>query len=102
MKEILELRINYDYAHLLFSPQEGKDIGQLSTKSVKIVHLSKDDPRYHRIPVVDKYVKENFNRGFYFGWWIKRAYTEKEINEACLFHFRIKTVFEPSGEECGT
>lgn len=34
MREILELRINYDYAHLLFGADEGKDLGQLS-KSIK-------------------------------------------------------------------
>ncbi len=98
MKEILELRINYDYANLLFSSDEGKNIGT----SVKIVEITKDDPRYFQIPVISKQVKEKYGKGFFFGWQLKRSYSKAELEAALLFHLKIKTVFEPAGEECGT
>lgn len=101
MKEITEFRINYDYAHLLFSANEGEDIGQLS-KSVKVIRLSKEDQRYYQIPIVAKQVKQKYNKGFFFGWRIIRKYNKHELNVAKLFHIKIKTTFEPSGEECGT
>ena len=48
MRETLELRIDYDYANLLFSADEGKNLGT----SVKVVELSKEDPRYEQVPIV--------------------------------------------------
>lgn len=101
MKETLELRINYDYAHLLFGADEGKDLGQLS-KSIKVVELSKDDPRYSQIPIISKQVKEKYDKVFFFGWQIKRKYSAKELDTATLFQMKIKATFEPAGEECGT
>ncbi len=98
MKEIVEFRINADYAHLLFSSSEGKNLGT----SVKIVELSKEDSRYAQIPIIAKEVKEKYGRGFYFGWQIKRKYNKNEIEHGTLFQIKIKTVFEPTGEECGT
>lgn len=101
MKEIFEFRINYDFATELFDINEGKDIGQLS-KSIKVIRISKDDPRFHRIHLIDKNIKAKFGRAFYFGWRIIRTYSKSEINDSKLFNVKIPSVFEPSGEECGT
>jgi len=98
MKETLELRINYDYAHLLFKDDEGKNLGT----SVRIVEISKEDPRYSQIPIVSKKVKDKYNTGFFFSWKIKRKYSIMELEKATLLHLKIKTTFEPAGEECGT
>lgn len=98
MKETLELRINYDYASLLFKADEGKNLGT----SVKVVELSKEDPRYDQIPVIENQVQKKYDRGFFFGWEIKRKYGKKELEAAPLLHMKIKTTFEPAGEECGT
>jgi len=98
MKEILELRVNYDYAHLLFKEDEGKNIGT----SVRIIELSKEDPRYSQIPIISKQVLEKYGQGFFFGWQIKRKYSKAELDTAMLFLMKIKSVFEPAGEECGT
>ncbi|WP_047418273.1 hypothetical protein [Cellulophaga sp. Hel_I_12] len=98
MKETLELRINYDFANLLFKDKEGKNLGT----SVKIIDLSKDDPRYIQIPIIESHVKKKYDRSFFFGWEVKRKYSKKELNSAELFHIKIKTTFEPTGEECGT
>ena len=98
MKETLELRINYDYAHLLFKADEGKNLGT----SVKVVELSKEDPRYRQVPIIAEEVKKKYDKGFFFGWQIKRKYSKKELDTATLLHLKIKAVFEPTGEECGT
>jgi len=98
MKEILELRINYDYANLLFKADEGKNLGT----SVKVVELSKDDERYDLIPIIAKQIQLKYNKSFFFGWEIKREYSKKELINASLLHIKIKNIFEPTGEECGT
>lgn len=98
MKETLELRINYDYAHLLFNADEGKNLGT----SVRVVELSKDDPRYDQIPIIAEKVRKKHSRGFLLGWKIKRKYSKKELDSAALLHMKIKATFEPAGEECGT
>lgn len=98
MKEILVIRINLDYAYMLFGTDEGRNIGT----SVKIVELSKDDPRYFQIPIIEKEVMEKYNRGFYYGWEFKRSYTKNELTQAKLLHMKINTTFEPCGEEYGT
>lgn len=98
MKETLELRVNYNFAGLLFKPDEGRNVGT----SVKVVELTKDDPRYSQIPIISKQVKEKYDKGFFYGWQIKRKYSKAELEAALLLHMKIKPVFEPSGEECGT
>lgn len=98
MKETLELRISYDYAHLLFKPNEGKNLYNFTL----VVELSKDDPRYNQIPIIEKEVNKKYDQGFYFGWQFKRKYTKKELDSAVLFHMQVKTFFEPTGEDCGT
>lgn len=98
MKEVLELKINYDYAHLLFREDEGKNLGT----SVKLVEISKEDPRYEQIPIIEEEIRRKYGRGFFFSWKIKRKYSKKELDSATLFQLKIKQVFEPTGEECGT
>lgn len=98
MKETIEFRINYDYAHLLFKADEGRNVGT----SVRVVEISTDDPRYSQIPIIAKEIKQKYDEGFFFAWKFKRKYTKKELTEAKLFHLKIKTEFEPTGEECGT
>jgi hypothetical protein len=98
MKEILECRVNYKYAHLLFKADEGKNLGT----SVKVVELSKEDPRYSQIPIIEKEVERKYGKGFVFGYRIKRKYSKEELNSATLFHLKTKTMFEPTGEDCGT
>ncbi|MBJ7880430.1 hypothetical protein [Gelidibacter salicanalis] len=98
MKETIELRINYDYANLLFKADEGKKLGT----SVKVVELLKNDPRYNQVPIIAKKVKQKYDEVFFFGWEIKRKYSKKELDTAPLLHIKIKSTFEPAGEECGT
>jgi hypothetical protein len=101
MEERYEFRINYDFAHLLFKPDEGVDLGQF-TKSVKVVHLTKDDERFRQIPEIAKEIREKHDAAFFFYWEIKRRYLKEEIESAELFCIRGLTQFEPPGEICGT
>jgi hypothetical protein len=98
MQEIFEFRISYEFATRLFAPGEGKDLGD----SVKVVHITKEDPRFFQIPVIDEELTKKFNKGFYFGWNIYHTYTKNEIEQASLFNVRLKAVFEPPGEMCDT
>lgn len=98
MKETLKLRINLDYASMLFQENEGKNSGT----SVKVVEISKDDPRYSLVPIIAKQIQQKYNKAFFFGWEIKRKYSDLELAKAKLLLMKIKTVFEPTGEECGT
>lgn len=98
MREILELRVNAEFADLLFSKGEGKYLGT----TVKVVKMDTSDPRYERISIIDKELKKKYNERFYFGWNLERKYGKKELDDAKLLHLKIKKVFEPTGEECGT
>ena len=97
MKEILEFRINSDFAHLLFNAGEGRDLG-----GVRVVQLSKEDPRYNQIPIIEEELRKKHGRGFFFSWNIKRKYSKMELSTASLLHIKIKSYFGPAGEECGT
>jgi len=101
MQELFEFRINYDFAHLLFETHEGKDLGQIS-KTVKVVRITREDPRFDQIPIISKQIKNKYNRGFFFGWKIIRKYSKHEINDARMFHILFRSTFEPSGEMSGT
>ena len=97
MKEVIEFRINNKYAHLLFKPGEGKR-NSLNT----IIRITKYDPKFELIRILDKKIKEQ-NKDFFFLYSnIKRVYSKKEIETAKLLHMLIRTTFEPAGEECGT
>ncbi len=98
MKELLELRVNVDYAHLLFGKEEGKKRGT----SVKVVLLNKDDPRYVRLSEISAYVRREYSDWFFLGWEIRRIYFKRELDSASLLHLQILRSFEPSGEQCGT
>lgn len=97
MKETLELRVKYEYAHLLFNDNEGKNLGT----SIRMVHIAKDDPRYLLIPIISQQLREE-GKYFFYGWEIKRKYSPVEFGGAELFKIMVKTTFEPAGEECGT
>ena len=51
MKEILELRINYQYAHLLFKEDEGINLGDplFGPPSVKVVKVDTSTPLWEQV-----------------------------------------------------
>ena len=84
MTETFQFRIAYKYSYLLFEENEGINLGQI-TKSVKIINLTKNDRKFYQIPVIDKLIKERFNKSFYLGWSINRRYTKKEVENSKYF-----------------
>lgn len=99
MEEIIKLRVNKKFAHLLFNTdEEGIELGA----SVFNISISKNDPRIHQIPVIVDKLKLKYNEKFFFGWEIIRKYTSKEFEAAKLFNLKLTKTFEPAGEDCGT
>lgn len=97
MKEIIEFRIGNEYAHLLLKPGEGKRNG-----SNTIIYITKDDPKFEQIRILNKQIREKNNDFFFLYSNIKREYSKKELDTATLLQMKIKATFEPAGEECGT
>jgi len=97
MKEIHEFRIYKEYAHLLLKPGEGKDNG-----SKIVVFINRDDDKFEQVRILTKQIKEKYNKSFFLYSNIKREYSKKELATATLLQMKIRTTFEPAGEECGT
>ena len=97
MKETLELRVSEDKAHLVFSPGEGKRLGEF----VRLLKLDVSDPRMSA--VAEQQRKFEAEGTFFFaGWQYHRQYSKGELEAATHFHLTPKRHFEPAGEECGT
>ena len=97
MKEIYEFRIFKDKYPLLAT-----DKG-ICKGPIYILQIAKTDPLFNKIGEIEQYLRKKNPIEFLFSFWsIHRSYTEKELSKATLFQFKIKTLFEPCGEECGT
>lgn len=97
MKETHEFRIFKDYYHLLPQPNTAKFNGM-----VYVLNIPKVDPLFQQIGRLDKELRGKYGEPFFGFWDVNRIYTKKELIDAKIFHFNIKTAFEPTGEECGT
>lgn len=96
MKESYEFRIFKDNYGLL-PPNKAQFNGM-----VYVLNIFKDDPIFLRIGEIEKELRKTQGKAFFSFWNVKRKYSKKEIDNTTLFHFKIKTMFEPAGEECGT
>jgi hypothetical protein len=97
MREIHEFRIFKDYYPLLSQPNNARFNGL-----VYVVKTSWASPLFWEIGLLDKETRKKHNKPFFGFWAVTRSYTNKELADAKLFRFKIKTAFEPAGEECGT
>jgi len=97
MKELYEFRIGEDYAPLLFAPSEHKRLG-----SVRKALIPGDDPKLGEIGRLQTKLNKELGKSLYFGWDIYRSYSSAELEASRWFKLRIRKVFEPAGEECGT
>ena len=98
MQEKWEFRINEEFSHLLFGPEEGVRLGD----SIRKVTIPRSDMRFDRIKEIQAKVKRRSKRAFFFGWSRMFEYSKAEIAAAELFHLNIWSSFEPAGIECGT
>lgn len=97
MREIIEIRISEDKAKKYLRSDEGEILGD----TVRKIVLPFTDERVGYIGEIDKSMRAQ-GRAFFGSWNITRTYTQKELETAELFLMRIKKVFEPAGDECGT
>lgn len=97
MQEKVELRIYKRYAHLLLQPNEGEDLGLYVA-----VEIPTNDPRIEKARLLTEEIRKKHHDFFFLYSEIKRKYSKKELDTATLLHLKIKAVFEPTGEECGT
>lgn len=98
MRETCELRVDEVFAGLLFAKHEGKRIGT----SVRKVELETNDPKFEEAGRLQADLRRTKGKPFFYGWHIRRYYSEAEYRAAEFFHLTTHSAFEPSGEECGT
>ena len=97
MVETYEFRIFEDYYHLLPKPNNAKFNG-----ACYVLKIPKENFLYEEIDKIDKKVRKKHGESFFGFWYIKRQYSKNELIEAELLNLKIKTTFEPTGEDCGT
>lgn len=97
MKEIIEFRICNEYADLLLKVDEGK-----RNASNTVIHITKEDPKFEQTRILYKLIREQNNDFFFLYSNIKREYSTNEFETATIFQMKIKAMFEPAGEVCGT
>jgi len=98
MRETCALRVNEDFTHLICGPDEGQRLGE----TVRKLRLGTDDPHLAEICRLSREISDRLDASLFWGWYLQRAYTRRELAAAELFHLSITAVFEPAGEECGT
>lgn len=99
MKETAEFRIDEELAKRYLDCEVGIRLG--INGSVRKVQVSTADPLYRRIGEVQRECRAH-EKWFFLGWSIRRHYSEGELEDALALRIKIKHVFEPTGEECGT
>lgn len=97
MNEVVEFRVDEDFASKLFGDDEGEKLG-----IVRKILISTSDPRFPKIGELQENLRRTTNRPFFYGWDIRRSYSKQELEMASVFLLFITTLFEPAGEECGT
>ena len=95
MKELLELRMDALYAHILFGFNGGVKLGP-----VRKVFIDTSKPLYNRVRILNNILRKLGLRLFY-GWEYHREYTDEELRDAPFLQIYPK-LFTLAGEECGT
>ena len=102
MRENYEFRVKSEFAHRLFGPGEGEELGSSGRAWIRKVTLAGEDPRLKQVGVLDQQIQKEHGTKFFYGWDIRRKYEPAELASAELFSVKLISAFEPAGEECGT
>ena len=98
MKTNIEFRILESYAKEFLPPEIGENITDL----VRKVSVQIDSDLYKEIEKAYKIIKARDNKHLFFGWKVRRDYSNLELSSAKLLLLKLTKTFEPSGQECGT
>jgi hypothetical protein len=99
MKESLELRVYKEFSELVFSADEGKDLG---SSSVRKFTFLPNDIIMAKIKRVEEKLRKTQNKFFFSSWQYTRSYSNEELNKAELFQLFITAYFETQTEHCGS
>lgn len=97
MRETIEFRIPEEHATRYLRPDEGASLGG----SVRVYELESNDTRFQEIGVFYRELKAK-GRAFFTAWTQHRRYSKREFDEAVGLRLKVRSIFEPAGEECGT
>lgn len=97
MREFLELRVEEEFAPLVFTDSEGERLGD----SIRKIVLDSSDPRCRVIEATQARLKSEGSGPLFLGYIFHRKYRPAELQAAALFQLSNK-IFEPCGEEHGT
>jgi hypothetical protein len=98
MREECEFRVVEEFAARLFADNEGQRLGT----GVRKINLCTDDPRFNQVGKLQQELRATMGRSFFHGWSLRRRYSHDELAIANCLNWKVTTVFEPAGEECGT
>lgn len=98
MREVVEFRVDERFAPMLFADGEGTRLGD----SVRKVEIETRDPRFEKVGQLQRELRAQLGKPFFYGWSLKRRPTRQACAAAACFHLTTTGMFEPAGEECGT
>jgi hypothetical protein len=96
MRETIEVRLFADDARQFLPPTVGREMGM-----TRRLVLELDDPLVERIRQYELEKRRNGSIAVTF-WDIHREYTREELKRAELFWLKVRPLFEPAGQDCGT
>jgi hypothetical protein len=79
----------------------GNGVGTVLGESTRVLMVDVPSPLYTRIAELEAQFRAA-GRCFFTCWDCYRKYTSAELTASPAFKFRVKSYFEPCGEECGT
>jgi hypothetical protein len=99
--ETIEFRVDYDNAHLVFTPDEGTLLGRDTLSPTRKIEVSSADPRLAKMAEIQRVLRSK-HAWLYYGWIIHHRYSPEELEAAELLRLIPTCFFEPEGEDCGT
>ena len=101
MKELLELRVAYEYAHLLFKDNEGVNLGDspIYGPTVKVVKIDPHSSLFEEVGKMDKYIRTIYNKANDMDKLINELTTYSSIdNNRIQYNFQRINVAEYFGD----
>ncbi len=98
MEEIFEFRLSEKEAKSFLRSNEGKEVHE----GVRLVSVHPSDKQLMQKLQLAHDNQKKVGRSLLFSWNVTRKYSTNEISKARVFKVKIKSVFDPAGEETGT